>query len=320
MPDFLSPDAYVTSAGRWALVGMSAVVGAIFGSFLNVVIYRLPRGMNLAHPPSQCPSCGHAIRWYDNVPVLGWLWLGGQCRDCHAAISPRYPLVEALVAAVAALLAWTVALPELPAVAGMPAAFGIDFARPAFDLLLMCTLIAAALIEFDGQVPPRRLFWVPLGAGFLLLAWSPGLLPPSPITGHDGIWAGILGVGAALLLGVGPWIAVYYARRPRPEGPTTILRALALAGGFLGERGVIAAGLVTIVVGLAAKAGRRGAAFRGNIAVLATAALAWIVIDARFPEISRQLPTTPAILYAAAAGTTILALGLSLFVSRSQRP
>ena len=79
-------------------VGVAAVVagifGAIIGSFLNVVAYRLPRKESLLHPPSRCPSCGTPIKPYDNVPVLGWLWLRGRCRACGASISLRYPLVE----------------------------------------------------------------------------------------------------------------------------------------------------------------------------------------------------------------------------------
>jgi leader peptidase (prepilin peptidase)/N-methyltransferase len=70
--------------------------GAAIGSFLNVVIYRLPAALSLLHPPSRCPTCHHPLRPYDNVPVLGWLWLKGRCRYCRSPISPRYPLIEAL--------------------------------------------------------------------------------------------------------------------------------------------------------------------------------------------------------------------------------
>ena len=73
-----------------------AVAGLVFGSFFNVVIYRLPRGLSLIKPPSSCPGCGARIRPYDNVPVLSYLILGGKCRDCGRRISPVYPAVEAL--------------------------------------------------------------------------------------------------------------------------------------------------------------------------------------------------------------------------------
>ncbi|MBV8051676.1 MAG: prepilin peptidase, partial [Acidobacteriaceae bacterium] len=71
-------------------------LGLAFGSFLNVCIYRLPRGMSVVHPRSRCPQCGAAIRFYDNVPVLSWCILRGRCRDCRSRISARYMLVELL--------------------------------------------------------------------------------------------------------------------------------------------------------------------------------------------------------------------------------
>ncbi|MBQ7109709.1 MAG: prepilin peptidase [Thermoguttaceae bacterium] len=85
------------------LVGWIAILGAAFGSFFNVVIWRVPEGMSLISPPSHCPKCGARVRPFDNVPILAWLWLRGRCRDCKAPISVRYPFVEFLCCAVAAL-------------------------------------------------------------------------------------------------------------------------------------------------------------------------------------------------------------------------
>jgi len=82
-----------------ALIVLAAVAGAALGSFLNVLVYRLPRGESLIAPGSHCPSCHGAVKPYDNVPVLAWVWLHGRCRACRARISPRYPLVEAATAA-----------------------------------------------------------------------------------------------------------------------------------------------------------------------------------------------------------------------------
>jgi len=82
---------------------MIVLFGLAFGSFLNVCIARLPHGQSVVRPRSKCPRCGHLIRWYDNVPLLSYLILRGRCRDCHAAISPVYPLVEALTAVVLVL-------------------------------------------------------------------------------------------------------------------------------------------------------------------------------------------------------------------------
>src|SRR5262245_3005212 len=83
------------------------VIGSVVGSFLNVVIYRMPRGMSLLAPSSHCPKCRHAIRWYDNVPILSWLWLGRRCRDCGTTIPARYPLVEAVTGLMFVALAHT---------------------------------------------------------------------------------------------------------------------------------------------------------------------------------------------------------------------
>lgn len=95
------------------LVGFAFVVGAVLGSFLNVVIYRTPRGESVVFGGSRCPRCESPIRPRDNIPILGWLLLRGRCRDCGISISPQYPLVEAacgLAAAglMAAAIAWLV--------------------------------------------------------------------------------------------------------------------------------------------------------------------------------------------------------------------
>jgi leader peptidase (prepilin peptidase)/N-methyltransferase len=83
----------------------SAVLGLCVGSFLNVVLYRLPRGESLSNPPSRCPTCGTRLRWRDNVPVVSWLALGGRCRTCRTRISMRYPLIEAATAVVFLVIA-----------------------------------------------------------------------------------------------------------------------------------------------------------------------------------------------------------------------
>lgn len=93
----------MTAAFLAILVGWIAILGAAFGSFFNVVIWRVPEEMSLISPPSHCPKCGARVRPFDNVPILAWLWLRGRCRDCKAPISVRYPFVEFLCCAVAAL-------------------------------------------------------------------------------------------------------------------------------------------------------------------------------------------------------------------------
>jgi leader peptidase (prepilin peptidase) / N-methyltransferase len=83
-----------------AIAVLAGLFGASVGSFLNVVVYRLPRHESLSSPPSRCPSCGTAIAWRDNIPVLSWLLLRGRCRTCRTPISARYPLVEFATAVV----------------------------------------------------------------------------------------------------------------------------------------------------------------------------------------------------------------------------
>ena len=83
---------------EWIIVPASLIVfvlGASIGSFINVVVYRLPAGLSILYPPSRCPQCLNRLKAYDNVPVLGWLWLRGRCRYCKNKISLRYPIVEA---------------------------------------------------------------------------------------------------------------------------------------------------------------------------------------------------------------------------------
>jgi len=122
-------------------VALAAAIGAVVGSFLNVVAYRLPRGGSLVRPGSHCPRCGVAIKPYDNIPVLGWLLLHGRCRSCRLSISPRYPLVEAATAA----LAVAVVLVTHPA------------SNVALGLVLVAILVPVALIDFDHRVIPNKI-------------------------------------------------------------------------------------------------------------------------------------------------------------------
>ena len=119
----------------------AGALGAVFGSFLNVVAYRLPRGESLVYPGSRCPRCGVAIKARDNVPILGWLWLRGRCRSCATAISPRYPSVEALTAALAVSV--VVVRHSTPGA--------------IFGLALIAVLVPIALIDLDHRIIPNRL-------------------------------------------------------------------------------------------------------------------------------------------------------------------
>src|SRR5260370_41139951 len=90
---------------RWIVIAFMAVLGAMIGSFLNVVIHRLPRAQSIVLPKSACPACGAAIHFYDNIPIISFLVLRGRCRSCPATISPRYPAGEASCAFLFALVA-----------------------------------------------------------------------------------------------------------------------------------------------------------------------------------------------------------------------
>jgi leader peptidase (prepilin peptidase)/N-methyltransferase len=160
---------------QWLLLVWLFVLGTIIGSFLNVVVYRLPRGQNLISPASRCPKCDRPIRWFDNVPILGWLWLRGRCRDCSATISPRYPLVEAAVGLLFLTFGWTdLVWPGEPVadVAHIPAEY---FAIYGFHLMLLCPLFAATLIDSDGQRVPRQLITWPCATGIFLAMAYPGV-------------------------------------------------------------------------------------------------------------------------------------------------
>ena len=127
-----------------------ACVGAAVGSFLNVVVYRLPLGKSVVSPPSHCPKCSHRIRWFDNMPVFGWLMLGGKCRDCKEPISVRYPLVEFFCGLVFGLLGF-LTLERFPDgdVVNLLGLAGVES-------LLIVSLFAMGLIEFDGKPIPWR--------------------------------------------------------------------------------------------------------------------------------------------------------------------
>mgnify|MGYP002621806119 CR=1 FL=1 len=133
----------------------AALIGALIGSFLNVVIYRVPRAMSVVRPASSCPACGVAIRPVDNIPVVSWLLLRGRCRHCAAAISPRYPLVElgtALMFAGVAVLFGPAVLEAADAYAAVSAALVLV----AF-LYLTAISIALAAIDLESHRLPNAI-------------------------------------------------------------------------------------------------------------------------------------------------------------------
>jgi leader peptidase (prepilin peptidase)/N-methyltransferase len=154
---------------------LCAGYGLIIGSFLNVVVWRVPQGQSVVRPPSACPRCGTQIRARDNVPVVSWLLLRGRCRDCSEPISARYPLVEALTGALFLITALH---------------FGLDWALPAY-IYRVAVGVALALIDLDTRRLPDALTLpsYPVGLGLLGVAAL-----------ADGEWHGLLRavIGAAI--------------------------------------------------------------------------------------------------------------------------
>ena len=158
--------------GHFIFLLYSFAVGACVGSFLNVVIYRLPAGRSIVSPPSSCPKCGARIRWYDNIPLLSYLLLGGRCRNCREPIPLRYPLVEFLTALLFGFL-YAVDRTDL---------FGE--AVPLSVFLVHCAfaaaLVAVTFIDFDHKIIPNEISVGGAVAALVLSALMPGRLAPVP--------------------------------------------------------------------------------------------------------------------------------------------
>jgi leader peptidase (prepilin peptidase) / N-methyltransferase len=210
--------ATTTSVPLWAAVVLAGVVGLVLGSFLNVVVYRVPRGLSVVRPGSFCPSCGTAIRPRDNIPVLSWLVLGGRCRTCGAPISVRYPLVEAGTGALFALVA--AALGPHWAVVGLCA--------------LAATLAASLAIELDG----RSAGWLMPAIGTLLgLAGLAGAGIAERHWAHLGGAAAGVAMTAAAAPVLDRWMVTVRVGSGRPPGGQQRAWVLLPAGAVLGWSG-----------------------------------------------------------------------------------
>jgi leader peptidase (prepilin peptidase)/N-methyltransferase len=200
------------------ILALAGVLGLLVGSFLNVVIHRLPLRESIVSPPSRCPSCGARVSPRDNVPVVSWLLLGGKCRSCRARISIRYPIVE-----VANAVLWVLVLRSAPS-------WG-DAATGAF---LVSACLALLAIDFDHQILPD---WITLPGIAVGLALSFVSVRRTPLEAALGA---ALGAGGLFLL------AFTYEKIAGQEGMGLgDVKMLGMIGAFLGPTGV----LVTLLLG-----------------------------------------------------------------------
>ena len=197
------------------------LVGLVVGSFLNVVIHRLPRQGSLVRPGSSCPGCATPIRWYDNIPLLSYAVLRGRCRRCGASISLRYPLIEALTGVL---------------FAACVAHFGPS--GDAVAAALFCSLmIVLAGIDLEHFMLPDKITLPGIAVGWLLQAWLPG-------TVLDAIVGALMGAGLLILV-INGW---YWLRQEEGMGLGDV-NMLALIGAFLGWQGMLGAFLFAAVAG-----------------------------------------------------------------------
>ena len=268
------------------------VLGSVIGSFLNVVIHRLPRGMSLRHPPSRCPSCHHRIRRRDNLPIVGWLLLRGRCRNCRCPIPARYPLVEAATGLIFLSL---LVVELLSGGANLPLRrpnlyTGVVWIiwSPQWDLLgiyayhcvLLCALLCVALTAWDVFAPPRRLVLPVLLGGLLLpvvwsglhpvplsvpvpewlsewsrwLAWQPQQFPLDQIPIRLDPTASLTGLaGLGMGLTMGAAAVLCIPRGVRKDVERrSVVAAFALSGSFLGWQATVSLGAIAFLILLAA--------------------------------------------------------------------
>lgn len=206
----------VRAVSRMQLLILAPLLGLCIGSFLNVVIYRVPRGGSLISPPSRCPTCGRGLSWFDNIPIVSWLGLRGRCRQCGEPISIQYPIVELATASAAVVLV----LLTPPSV------------LLASRLVFTSILIALFVIDLELQILPNIITipGIPIGFMFSLFA------PPGPIASALGIL-----LGGGILYGIAA--AYYLVRREEGMGMGDV-KMLAMIGAFLGWR----ATLLTLVL------------------------------------------------------------------------
>ncbi|HEV3449344.1 MAG TPA: prepilin peptidase [Gemmataceae bacterium] len=302
----------------WFVLFWLFAAGACIGSFMNVVIYRLPAGLSLLHPPSRCPACETPIRATDNVPIFGWMRLRGRCRQCRASISARYPAVELLVAILFVGLAWAELLSPVEDGQTLAESWGVY----AYHLFLLCSLICAAFIEFDGHALPARLM-VPA----LIVGLGAPLLWPHlrPLAAGDGnaVADGLTGFAAGTILGLATWPASFVRSAQR-----TILRdftvTLACVGAFLGWQATSGVAVIAAALRLLVALGSRVPAIGriGCVGCVSLTALVWIMA---WKATAQRLPwmgggVGPTTWLGTVAGVLVLSLATRMVLKGERRP
>ncbi|OKH19211.1 prepilin peptidase [[Limnothrix rosea] IAM M-220] len=228
----------------WAIAAsFFFIVGSCFGSFLNVVVYRLPEGLSLIYPPSRCPKCGHGLGARENIPVFGWITLLGKCRWCKTSISVRYPLVEAFVGLLFVAVFFR---------------FGLGLEAIAAAVLLFW-LTSLALIDFDTFTLPNSLTQSGLVLGLifqLVLGFQANGLTGAIAYFVGGIGAMVLGIWLLDLVG---FLGTLALKQQAMGGGDPKL--LAMIGAWLGWQNVVltiflACALGTAIIGTAMQLGK----------------------------------------------------------------
>ncbi len=212
-------------------------LGAAVGSFLNVVIYRIPAGLSLLYPPSRCPRCLRGLKAYDNVPVFGWLWLKGRCRYCRSPIAARYPIVEAATGVLFVWVYWT---------------FSLSLATVGY-WAFVSWLLALALIDLDTMTLPNSLTQSGLLAGLAYQAiagWTSARLPGAAahlLEGGLGAVVGILGFDLVIILG-----SIAFGKTAMGGGDAKLA---AMMGAWLGWKLLLLASFLACAIGAFAGGG-----------------------------------------------------------------
>ncbi|GAA4380323.1 prepilin peptidase [Nocardioides caricicola] len=248
-----------------AYLTLVGVLGLLIGSFLNVVIHRVPAGLSLVSPGSACPACAHPVRAFDNVPVLSWLVLRGRCRDCAAPIAARYPLVELATGLLFVLVGWRFGPTPYAAAALVVTAAGIalvmidlDHRRLPFGVTGAMAVGTVVALGIDaaryGTAPvPTALaacaLWLAVYGGIWLVTAGRGMglgdVALAPVLGLALGWLGwgpaLVGLGAGFAIGAVVGVVLVLAGRAAagsrvPHGPFLVSGAALgmLAGGPLG--------------------------------------------------------------------------------------